>query len=162
MEVIKESCVQLGGLVTCEYHLRVLKQVQVLTYFARSYLEHDGEDPPQLQQEMMNVPPLGPSDGGRVNLCSRISHSFRERISNFPSGRKQALLEDLNASVSTIKSGLKVDDACGVFSSHTYCSWLFSQCLVIFEDHRDLLTGILVHPARLEPHVMALTEDMFS
>ena len=156
MEVIKESCIQLAPLVTCKYQLRVLKQVQVLTSFARCYLEHEGEDRPQLHVEMLNVD----SSNGGVDLCSRISQSFSQNILNFTVGRKQALLEDLNASVSIIDSGLK-DDARGAFSSHGNFAWLFSQCLAILENHRDMLKGILAVPARLEPD-MTLTEDMFS
>ena len=155
MEVIKESCIQLAPLVTCQYQLRVLKQVQVLTCFARCYLEHEGDDRPQLHVEMLNVD----ASNGDVNLCSRISQSFRQTISNFTVGRKQAFLEDLKASASILKSGLK-EDVCGVFNSHANFAWLFTQCLAIFEDHRYMLEGILAVSERLE-HAMELTEDMF-
>lgn len=107
MEVIKESCYQLQPLVSCccSFQKQALEFVVISTAFARRYLEHEGSGPPELTPETLEEG-LQKTDPAEV-ARSRVSRSFGDRISNFSFERKKALLEDLDASVSVIASGLQ-------------------------------------------------------
>lgn len=135
LEVVKETCIQVKKIVSCQKQYQILDQVEMLMCFGRSCCcEADGPVP------LPSDDALKPRKDGPTILC-QPRESVRDKISKYTAQRLTVFFGDVEAAMSVIDTGLLGDN--GLFRCHPEIRSLLQQCSVILQDHRDILCGVM-------------------